>query len=208
MSLALAPDVRFGSPHPSGVELLCEGCAEPPPPPRDMACPICCQQETTQHAVAGCKYISVAAHVAALCLGPAHTEEGPVTDPTVILWDRPELSLTPPPPLGIALWSVVRGAWAQWCLHKFNTRLPPPYVGPVTGNLGEGTGRMGRAPHPDPAQRGGATPDPCPEIPQGYGIPAAPQSGCVLHVIPTQAVRAGPQTEKEISACRGVGSQI
>ena len=47
-----------------------------------------------------------------------------MTDPTVILWDRPELSLTTP--LGIALWSVVRAAWAQRCLHKFNTRLPPP----------------------------------------------------------------------------------
>ena len=92
--------------------------------PHDTACPICGQQETTQHLVAGCKYISVAAHVAAQCLGPADTEEGPVTDPTVILWDNPELSLTTP--LGIAMWSIVRAAWAQRCLHKFNRRLPPP----------------------------------------------------------------------------------
>ena len=47
--------------------------------PHGTACPICNQQETSQHAVSGCKYLPVAAHIAAQCMGPAMTENGPET---------------------------------------------------------------------------------------------------------------------------------
>ena len=87
--------------------------------PTGTACLICGQLETTQHALAACKYFSVAVHVAAQCMGPASTDHGPETDPTVILWDQPELSLTSP--LGVTLWSVVRAAWSQRCMHKLHS---------------------------------------------------------------------------------------
>ena len=52
--------------------------------PAGTACPICGLLETTQHALTACKYFSVAAHVASRCMGPAATEHGPETDPTII----------------------------------------------------------------------------------------------------------------------------
>ena len=74
-----------------------------------------------QHAVTGCKFFSVAAHVATQCVGPASIDHGPTTDPSVILWEQPELSLTTP--LGVTLWSAVRAAWSQQCVHKHNGRM-------------------------------------------------------------------------------------
>ena len=50
---------------------------------------------------------------------PVHgttTEAGPETDPTVILWEQLEISLTTL--LGLTLWSVVRASWSQGCMHK------------------------------------------------------------------------------------------
>ena len=92
--------------------------------PHETACPICGVQETSQHAVAGCRYVSVAAHIATQCLGPAATPEGPVSDPTDILWENPILSLTTP--LGVTLWSIVRAAWSQRCMHKLNQHMGRP----------------------------------------------------------------------------------
>ena len=54
-------------------------------------------------------YICVAAHIGTQCMGPPSTENGPETDPMVILWEQLELSLTIP--LGITPWSAV---WAAW----------------------------------------------------------------------------------------------
>ena len=53
----------------------------------------------------------------AQCLGPAMTPE---TDPTIIIWEKPELSLTTL--LGIVQSSVVIAAWSQHCMHKLNPR--------------------------------------------------------------------------------------
>ena len=72
----------------------------------------------------GYKFFSVAAHVATQCMGPASTDHGPTTDPNVILWEQPELSLTTP--LGVTLWSAVRAAWSQRCMHKHNGRMGHP----------------------------------------------------------------------------------
>ena len=92
--------------------------------PAGTACPICGLLETTQHALLACKYFFVAAHVAPQCMGSAPTEHGPETDPTIILWDRLELSLTTP--LGITLWSAVRAAWSHRCMVKMNAHVVHP----------------------------------------------------------------------------------
>ena len=92
--------------------------------PAGTTCPICGLLETTQHALTACKYFSVAAHVASQCMGPATTDQRPETDPTAILWDQPELSLTTP--LGITLWSAVRAAWSHRCMIKMNVRVVRP----------------------------------------------------------------------------------
>ena len=73
-----------------------------------------------QHAVTGCKFFTAAAHVATQCMGPASTE----TNPTVIMWEQPELSLTTP--LGITLWLAARAAWSQRCRHKMHSRMGRP----------------------------------------------------------------------------------
>ena len=90
--------------------------------PAGTACPICGLLETTQHALTAYKYFSLVAHVASQCMGPAATEHGPQTDPTIILWDQPELSLTTP----LALWSAVRAAWSHRCMVKMNARAVRP----------------------------------------------------------------------------------
>ena len=92
--------------------------------PTGTACPICGLLQTTQHALTACKYFSVAALVASHCMGPAATNHGPEMDPTIILWDQPELSLTTP--LGITLWSAVRAAWSYRCMVKMNARMVRP----------------------------------------------------------------------------------
>ena len=88
--------------------------------PAGTAFPICGLLETTT----ACKYFSVAAHVASQCMGLAATDHGPETDPTIILWDQPELSLTTP--LGITLWSAVRAAWSHRCMVKMNAPVVRP----------------------------------------------------------------------------------
>ena len=92
--------------------------------PVGTTCPICGLLETTQHALTAYKYFSVAAHVASQCMGPATTDHGPEMDPTGILWDQPELSLTTP--LGITLWSAFRAAWSHKCMVKMNKRILRP----------------------------------------------------------------------------------
>ena len=56
--------------------------------------------------------------------GPRTTDHGPETDPTSILWDQPQLSLTTP--LGITLRSAVRAAWSHRCMVKVNARVVHP----------------------------------------------------------------------------------
>ena len=77
-----------------------------------------------QHAVLGCKLFTVEAHVATWCMGPASTDHGLERDPTVIMWEQPELSRTAP--LGITLWSAAGTAWSQRCQHKMHSRMGRP----------------------------------------------------------------------------------
>ena len=92
--------------------------------PAGTACPICGPPETTRHALTAYKYFCVAVHTASQCMGPATTDHGPETDPTTILWDQPELSLTTP--LGITLWSAVWAAWSHRRMVKMNVRVVHP----------------------------------------------------------------------------------
>ena len=89
--------------------------------PTGTTCPICRQLETMQHALTRYKFFTVAAHVA---MGPASTGHGPETDPTVIVWEQPELSLTTS--LGITSWLAARAAWSQRCRHKLHSRMGRP----------------------------------------------------------------------------------
>ena len=83
--------------------------------PHGTACPICGQQETSQHTSLWRPTLLPSAW------DPPRLRREPQTDPTVLLWEQPEVSLTTP--LGVTLWSAVRAAWSQRCMHKLHSNM-------------------------------------------------------------------------------------
>ena len=64
-----------------GPVLVCDP-PSPPPKPEDM-----------RHVLMECRFLPPAYHIAAQCMGPAIFEDTTETDPEVLLWDMPVLSL-------------------------------------------------------------------------------------------------------------------
>ena len=90
--------------------------------PRGTACPIDGQQEAIEHAIAHCKFLPTAFHLARQCMGPVLRDAGSTDDPEDILLSMPSLSL--PPPLGLVMWSTIRASWRMRC-SQILTWLPP-----------------------------------------------------------------------------------
>ena len=164
------------------------------------ACPICGLLETMQHALTACKYFSVVAHVASQCMGPATTDHGPETNPTIILWDQPELSLTTP--LGITLWSVVRAAWSHRCMVKMNARVVRPswdqFLTPWIKVL------RGWEEHPTPTLPANEISlHTCPAVHEGPHSTPTTQGGGLQHTLPPKALCTRAQAGKKVRKCGG-----
>ena len=154
-----------------------------------LRCPLHGQTETNDHAVCFCKYLLAAAHIAAQCMGPTETPDGPSTDAKTPLWDKPELSLTTP--LGLVPWTATRASWSVRCAAKMSTQQWTVtwdfYV-----NVGKGTAWVEGTASVHTAKGGSHIADPStdghatnhgttPPASDGIGIPHPPKA-----VVPTQ----------------------
>ena len=75
-----------------------------------------------RHALLECRFLPPAYHIAEQCMGPAIFEDTTETDPEVLLWDMPVLSLQSP--LGLIMWTAVMASWNLRNAVKFRDTPP------------------------------------------------------------------------------------
>ena len=129
-------------------------------------------------------------------MGPASTDHGPETDPTVILWDQPDLSLPPTHPPGSHVMVL-----SQRCMHKIHSCLGRPtwdrFLAVWVKVL---QGWEEHPPHPDTAKGRDPPARACAAVHERqHGI--ATQQGCFLQYLLTPETVC-PHTQKELEMPR------
>ena len=82
---------------------------EHPPPP--LSTTVDGKPEDMRHALMECRFLPPAYHVAVQCMGPAVFQDTTETDPQVLLWDMPVLSLQSP--LGLIMWTAIMASYGN-----------------------------------------------------------------------------------------------
>ena len=90
--------------------------------PQHTHCLVDGKPEDMRHALLECRFLPPAYHIAEQCMGPAIFEDTTETDPEVLLWDMPVLSLQSP--LGLIMWTAVMASWNLRNAVKFRDTPP------------------------------------------------------------------------------------